>query len=95
MSHSVTLNWDAPVAGQTVASYNVKRATAQSGPYTIVGTPTAHLFVDNTNLVEGTTYWYEVTAVNSAGESAPSAAVSAAIPFLVPSAPTGLVAVPA
>lgn len=93
MAHSVTLNWDATPAGQTVTNFNVKRATAASGPFTTVGTPKVNTFVDTANLAEGQTYFYEVTAVNTAGESAASAVVSATIPFQVPTAPTGLVAI--
>lgn len=92
MAHSVTLTWVAPATG-TVTSYNVKRASAAAGPFTAVGTATSPTFVDTANLTEGQTYFYEVTAVNSAGESAPSGEVTAIIPFSVPSAPTGLVAV--
>lgn len=95
MSHSVTLNWDKSPAGQTVTSYNVKRATVSGGPFTTIGTVantgTANTFVDTTGLVEGSTLFYEVTAVNTAGESAASGVISVTVPFSVPDAPTGLV----
>ena len=47
-------------------------------------------------LVNGTTYYYIVTAVNSVGEGAPSSQVSAtpAAPTAVPPAPTGVSATP-
>lgn len=89
MAHAVKLTWVAP-ANATVTSYNVKRATAAAGPFTTVGTPGTTTFTDTQNLVEGATYFYEVTALNSAGESAPSSEVTATIPFSVPDAPTGL-----
>lgn len=76
----VALNW---AASSTATSYNVKRATVSGGPYTTVGTSTSTSFT-NTGLTNGTTYFYVVSAVNAAGESANSAPASA-----TPSAPAG------
>lgn len=90
MAHSVTLNWAAP-AGSVVTAYNVKRAATAAGPFVQIGTSPTTSFVD-TNVVEGQTYFYDVTAVNSAGEGAPSNTANASVPFLVPGAPTNLVA---
>jgi hypothetical protein len=72
-NRQVTLAW---VASAGAASFNVKRATAPGGPYTQVATSTAASFTD-TLLTNSTTYYYVVTAVNAAGESANSAQVSA------------------
>ena len=70
----VTLNWDA-VIGAT--NYNVKRSTIAGGPYeTIATTVTGTSYVD-TNVTNGTTYYYVVTAVNADGESANSNEASA------------------
>jgi len=69
----VSLTWGAS-AGAT--SYHVKRSTTSGGPYTQVGAPTAANFTD-TGLTNGTTYFYVVTAVNSAGESGNSNEASA------------------
>jgi fibronectin type 3 domain-containing protein len=69
----VSLTWSQS-SGAT--SYRVKRATASGGPYTQVGTPTAAAYTD-TSLTNGTTCYYVVSAVDSAGESANSAEVSA------------------
>ena len=88
----VTLNWS-PAAGAT--SYNVKRSTTSGGPYTTVATGITSTSFTNTGLVNGTTYFYVVSAVNSFGESANSIQVSAT-PQVVqtpPSAPTGLSAI--
>jgi hypothetical protein len=70
---AVRLSWTA-TPGAT--SYLVKRATSNGGPYTTNGTPAFSAFTDS-NVTNGTTYYYVVTAVNSAGVSGNSAQVSA------------------
>ena len=74
-----SLAWSAS-SGAT--SYHVKRAATSGGPYTQVGAPTAASYTD-TSLSNGTTYYYVVSALDSTGESANSAQVSA-----LPVAPT-------
>ena len=69
----VSLAWNAS-SGAT--SYNVKRATTSGGPYTKVAGP-ATTSDNDSGLTNGTTYYYVVSAVNSTGESANSAQVSA------------------
>jgi fibronectin type 3 domain-containing protein len=76
----VSLTWTASTGATT---YNVKRATTSGGPYTKLSSPSATNYTD-TGLTNGTKYFYVVSAVNSAGESANSAEVSA-----TPVAPTG------
>ena len=66
------LTWNA-VSGAT--SYKVYRATSQKGTYSLLGTVTTTSYT-NTGAKAGTTYWYKVKAVNSAGESAYSNVVS-------------------
>ena len=66
------LTWNA-VSGAT--SYKVYRATAKNGAYSLLGTVTATSYT-NTGAKAGTTYYYKVKAVNSAGESAYSNVVS-------------------
>jgi cellulose 1,4-beta-cellobiosidase len=86
----VSLSWNAS-SGAT--SYNIKRATVSGGPYTTVGTATSTSFT-NTGLTNGTTFFYVVTAVNSAGES-PNSNQATATPtggVIIPTAPTGLTA---
>jgi fibronectin type 3 domain-containing protein len=84
----VNLTWTAS-AGAT--SYHVKRSTTSGGPYTQVSAPTAANFTD-TGLINGTIYYYVVSALNSAGESANSSEASATprAPATPPPAPTGL-----
>jgi fibronectin type 3 domain-containing protein len=57
-------------------SYHVKRATVSGGPFSVIATETSASYVD-TGLANGTAYYYVVSALNSAGESANSAQVSA------------------
>ena len=66
------LTWNA-VSG--AASYKVYRATSQNGTYSLLGTVTTTSYT-NTGAKAGTTYYYKVKAVNSAGESAYSNVVS-------------------
>src|SRR5580704_7187425 len=71
---SVALTWTAS-AGAT--SYSIYRGTASGGEGTTpVATTTSNSFTD-TGLTNGTTYYYKVTASNSAGTSALSSEVSA------------------
>jgi fibronectin type 3 domain-containing protein len=84
----VSLTWTAS-AGAT--SYHVKRSTTSGGPYTQVAAPTTTSDTD-TGLTNGTTYFYVVSALNTAGESANSSQVSASptAPVTPPAAPAGL-----
>ena len=63
-------------AGSGATSYHLKRATSSGGPYTAIGSTTC-LCATSLDLTNGTTYYFVVSAVNSAGESANSAQVSA------------------
>ncbi|MHA7965371.1 glycoside hydrolase family 6 protein [Paenibacillus sp. CAU 1782] len=90
---AISLSWTAP-AGAT--SYNVKRSLSASGPFTTIAPNVIGTSYTNTGLINGTTYYYVVSAVNAAGEGANSAAASA-VPVAVataPAAPTALTATP-
>ena len=69
----IILAWTASTGA---ASYHLKRATTSGGPYTQIANPTATNYT-NTGLTNGTPYYYVVSAVNSAGESANSSQASA------------------
>ena len=61
----VTVTWTAS-AGST--SYNVYRSTVQGSRGSKIGSSSTTSFTDG-SVVNGTTYYYEVTAANAAGES--------------------------
>jgi len=70
----VALSW---TASPTATGYNVKRSTTSGSGYAIVGTTaSATTYSDNT-VVNGTTYYYVVSAINEAGEGSNSSEVSA------------------
>jgi hypothetical protein len=93
-NQQVSLTW---TSSANATSYNIYRSLTSGGegatPYKIGVTTNA--FTD-TGLTNGTTYYYQVTAVNSGGESPKSSEVSAkpTAPVSVPAAPTNLTATP-
>ena len=84
----IDLAWNTS-AGTT--NYNVKRSTADGGPYTLVASVSGTSF-SNTGLPEKMNYFYVVSAVNSAGESSDSIQADAMTPGIPPAMPTGLTA---
>lgn len=90
LNGAVHLAWTAPQSQGTsqIAGYQIYRSTG-SGLGARSGPPVTALTFDDTGLVNGTTYWYHVTAVNAAGESSSSREVSAT-PSAVPMTPLAL-----
>ena len=91
----VRLTWTPPASngGSPVTSYKVYQGTtanftAKDPVTTVTGTS-----VPLTHLVNGTTYYFRVTAVNKVGEGQASSEVPAT-PMTVPDAPTGLTPTP-
>ena len=85
-----TLNWNAS-SGAT--SYNVYRGTSSGGESsTPIATGLTGTSYTNTGLTNGTTYYYKVAAVNSAGTSGMSNEASPTPTGGAPAAPTGLTA---
>lgn len=62
------LGW---MASSNAVSYNLKRSTTNAGPYTLIANVTTTNYTD-VGLTNGWTYYYVVSALNLAGESANS-----------------------
>lgn len=69
----IILSWN---ASGNATGYNVKRSGSFNGLYSRIATNVTTLVYTNTGLTNGLTYYYEVSAVNDAGESTNSAPVS-------------------
>jgi alpha-L-fucosidase len=80
----VGLSWPAAANATT---YNVKRATSSSGPYTTIAAGVANTVHLDTGLANGTTYYYVVTATNGLGEGSASPEASATPGALTLSSP--------
>jgi fibronectin type 3 domain-containing protein len=91
--HTVALSWTAPASGCTAGcTYNVYRSTsanACSGTPTPYATGISSPAYTDQNVTLGQTYFYDVSAVGSGGESTCSNEVQVSVPT-PPSAPTGL-----
>lgn len=87
---SVTLTWTAPAddGGASVTNYEIYRGTS-TGTAVLVATVGNVLTYRNAGLTNGTTYWFQVAAVNSAGVGARSNEASAT-PATTPSPPRSL-----
>jgi hypothetical protein len=84
----ITLSWFAPdFFGNAPLTYSIYRSTS-TGAEVLLTTSTSRTYLD-TGLTPGVTYYYRVTAVNSAGEGPMSSEASMIAPTL-PSAPLGL-----
>ena len=96
-SGSVSLTWSPPASngGAAISGYNIYRGTSPNGEATTpVATVNGTSFTD-TGLTNGTTYYYTVKAVNSAGTSSASNEASATptgVTATVPTAPQSLAA---
>jgi hypothetical protein len=78
--HTVQLSWGA--SSSSVVGYNVYRSEASGGPYSSInGSSVNALAYSDATVTAGTTYYYVVTAVDSAGdESVYSNQTTAAVP---------------
>jgi len=88
---AANLSWTTPTVGCTspqVCTYNVYRGPT-SGSETLLTSGVTNTNYQDLAVTRGSTYYYEVTAVNSVGEGPKSNEVSGTIPNL-PSAPGSL-----
>jgi len=82
----VLLSWSAVPDAVT---YNIMNSTTAGGSYNLVVSQIATNYTDR-NVVNGTTYYYVVTAVNSFGQSGNSPQATVTPVEVLPAAPTGL-----
>ena len=88
----ITLGWSAPSSngGASITSYKVYRGTTSNGETLLSSGGCSSLgnvlTCTDTNLTNGTPYYYKVSAVNSVGEGSQSSEVNA-----TPSVPPGLI----
>ena len=75
---SVALQWSAPASdgGSAITGYNVYRGTSSGNETLLTQLGNVTSYTDST-AANGTTYFYEVSAVNAVGESARSVELSA------------------
>ena len=87
---SVTLSWSASAGA---SSYIVRRGEAEGGPYEDIVASLGVTTYHDSDLVNGTTYYYVVAAVNSSGTSpdSPEASATPEVPS-IPNPPTSLTA---
>ena len=79
-SSQIFLNWSVyGDGGSAITCYNLYRSNSDNGIYAIIASLPGQAYTD-TNVTLGQLYWYKVSAVNAAGQSANSSAVSALAP---------------
>jgi autotransporter-associated beta strand protein len=88
-SSQVVLTWPSVIGA---SSYNVYCSTTNGGTYVKINSLTGTSYT-NSSLNSGTTYYYVVTAVSSASESAYSIQVVATPSSATPAAPSNLVVI--
>jgi subtilisin len=84
---SISLSWSTPAdGGSPITGYRVWRGTTSGGEAQLTTVGVQNTYVDSA-VVSGTTYWYQVVAVNAIGPSTRSNELSAKL-VAKPSAPT-------
>lgn len=72
----VSLYWTKAASTSGVTGYRVERATASTGPWTTLASPTTNYYAAS-GLTANTTYYFRVRAIKGSSVSSPSAVVSA------------------
>lgn len=72
-NQEVSVNWK---LSPGASGYHVKRSTSSGGPYAQIAALSGNNYKDSSVII-GTTYYYVVSAFNSAGESPDSNEVTA------------------
>ncbi len=89
--NSIQLGWDSVA---NVSGYEIYRATAQAGPYTLLGATASTSYL-NSGLTAGKTYYYKARAYKSSGSAKTYTEYSSVISAVpVPSSPASLSAAP-
>ncbi|MDO8429963.1 MAG: fibronectin type III domain-containing protein, partial [bacterium] len=72
------LVWQAPASngGSAITGYKIYRGTSSGGETLLTTLGNVFLYLDKSNLNNGTTYYYKVTAINGVGDSSYSNEVS-------------------
>ena len=95
---AIELDWTRPLtsAGGPVTGYRIEVSTTGTGRWTVLEADTESTATEytHTGLTPGTTRYYRVYAINSAGRSNASNVANATTDARAPDAPTGLRAVP-
>ena len=89
-SNAINVSWSLPTSdgGATISYYNVYRSTI-SGNEVFLAKAYSLTYID-TNVKNGQTYYYTVTAVNSIGEGSQSFQNYFTVPEVAPNAPQSL-----
>lgn len=85
----IPLRW---LEAYRATSYLLKRSSINGGPYVLIATGLTNTSFVDTNVVNGATYYYIVSATNNVGESTNSPQEIVTLPSLVP--PSKLTAMP-
>ena len=89
-----TVSWSGPSSngGATISSYDVRYSSNSGSTWTSAGVAYTGSPATVTGLTNGTSYLFEVAAINSIGASSYSSPSSAVTPSGPPAAPTGVTA---